>query len=50
MVHVTKGLKAAGEALGINLLDHIVFNHKGYCSLPGKRRNIAYLINSIGRS
>lgn len=29
---VTRQLKAAGELLGIGLLDHIIFNHKGYYS------------------
>ncbi len=29
---ITKQLKAAGEMLGIRLLDHIIFNHKGYYS------------------
>ena len=29
---ITKQLKAAGETLGIRLLDHIIFNHKGYYS------------------
>jgi len=28
----TQRLKAAGETLGIKLLDHIIFNHKGYYS------------------
>ncbi|MBW2108977.1 MAG: hypothetical protein JRI36_09975 [Deltaproteobacteria bacterium] len=31
-IAVTKQLKAAGETLGIKLLDHIIFNHKGYYS------------------
>jgi DNA repair protein RadC len=31
-VAVTKQLKAAGETLGIKLLDHIIFNHKRYHS------------------
>ncbi|OQY97617.1 MAG: hypothetical protein B6D35_14385 [Candidatus Brocadia sp. UTAMX2] len=31
-VEVTKQLRAAGETLGIKLLDHIIFNHKGYYS------------------
>lgn len=31
-VAVTKQLKDAGETLGITLLDHIIFNHKGYYS------------------
>ncbi|MBI4848738.1 MAG: DNA repair protein RadC [Nitrospirae bacterium] len=29
---ITKQLKSAGETLGIRLLDHIIFNHKGYYS------------------
>lgn len=29
---ITKQLKEAGETLGINLLDHIIFNHKEYYS------------------
>lgn len=29
---ITKQLKFAGETLGIRLLDHIIFNHKGYYS------------------
>jgi DNA repair protein RadC len=29
---ITKQLKAAGETLGIKLLDHIIFNHKEYYS------------------
>jgi DNA repair protein RadC len=29
---ITKQIKAAGEVLGINLLDHIIFNSKGYYS------------------
>ena len=31
-IEVTKQLKSAGEILGIKLLDHIIFNHKGYYS------------------
>jgi DNA repair protein RadC len=31
-IEVTKQLKSAGEILGIRLLDHIIFNHKGYYS------------------
>ena len=31
-IAVTKQLKSAGEILGIRLLDHIIFNHKGYYS------------------
>ena len=29
---ITKQLKAAGETLGIKILDHIIFSHKGYYS------------------
>ncbi len=29
---ITSQLKSAGETLGIRLLDHIIFNHKGYYS------------------
>lgn len=32
-VEITERLKAAGHTLGIKLLDHIIFNHKGYYSL-----------------
>jgi DNA repair protein RadC len=31
-IEITKQLKTAGETLGIKLLDHIIFNHKGYYS------------------
>jgi len=31
-IEITKQLKSAGETLGIKLLDHIIFNHKGYYS------------------
>jgi DNA repair protein RadC len=31
-IEVTKQLKAAGATLGIKLLDHIIFNHKGHYS------------------
>jgi DNA repair protein RadC len=31
-IEVTRRLKAAGETLGIKLLDHIIFNRKGYYS------------------
>jgi len=31
-IGISKQLKAAGEILGIKLLDHIIFNHKGYYS------------------
>jgi DNA repair protein RadC len=35
-VEITKQLKAAGETLGIKLLDHIIFNQKGYYSFLEK--------------
>lgn len=31
-LEITRQLKAAGETLGIRLLDHIIFNRKGYYS------------------
>jgi DNA repair protein RadC len=31
-IEITSQLKAAGETLGISLLDHIIFSHKGYYS------------------
>lgn len=31
-IEITKSLKKAGETLGIKLLDHIIFNHKGHYS------------------
>jgi DNA repair protein RadC len=31
-IRITKRLKAASEILGLNLLDHIIFNAKGYYS------------------
>jgi len=31
-VEITKKLRAAGETLGIKVLDHIIFSHKGYYS------------------
>jgi len=31
-IEITKKLKSAGDTLGIKLLDHIIFSHKGYCS------------------
>ena len=31
-IEITKHLKSAGETLGIKLLDHIIFNHKGHYS------------------
>jgi len=36
LAYVTKRLKAASETLGIKLLDHIIFNHKGYYSFLKK--------------
>jgi len=35
-IEITKRLKDAGETLGIKLLDHIIFNHKGYFSFLEK--------------
>jgi len=35
-IQITKRLKDAGETLGIKLLDHIIFNHKGYFSFLEK--------------
>jgi DNA repair protein RadC len=35
-LEITKQLKSAGEILGIKLLDHIIFNDKGYYSLLEK--------------
>lgn len=31
-ITVTHQLKSAGQTLGIQLLDHIIFNHRGYYS------------------
>ena len=31
-IEITMQLKSAGKTLGIKLLDHIIFNHKGYFS------------------
>ncbi len=31
-IEITRQLKSAGETLGIKLLDHIIFNHKGFFS------------------
>lgn len=31
-IEVTNRIKEAGKILGINLWDHIIFNHKGYYS------------------
>lgn len=35
-IAITQQLKAASETLGIKLLDHIIFNHKGYTSFLEK--------------
>ena len=35
-LEITKQLKSTGEILGIKLLDHIIFNEKGYYSLLEK--------------
>jgi DNA repair protein RadC len=35
-IQITKRLKDAGKTLGIKLLDHIIFNHKGYYSFLDK--------------
>jgi DNA repair protein RadC len=34
---ITRQLKSAGETLGIRLLDHIIFSHKGYYSFLENR-------------
>jgi len=31
-IEITKQLKSAGDTLGIKLLDHVIFNHKGHYS------------------
>ncbi len=31
-VEITRGLKTAGETLGIRVLDHIIFSRRGYYS------------------
>jgi len=31
-ITITQRLKTAGETLGIKLLDHFIFNHRGYYS------------------
>lgn len=36
-MEITKQLKSAGETLGIRLLDHIIFNHKGHYSFLENR-------------
>ncbi len=38
-IEVTEQLKAAGETLGIRLLDHIIFNQKEYYSFLEKDEN-----------
>jgi DNA repair protein RadC len=35
-IEITKQLKSAGEVLGIKVLDHMIFNDKGYYSLLEK--------------
>ena len=35
-IQVTKRLKEAAKILGLNLLDHIIFNSKGYHSFSEK--------------
>jgi len=35
-IEITRQLKSAGETLGIRLLDHIIFNHKGHYSFLEK--------------
>jgi DNA repair protein RadC len=35
-IEITKQLKSAGEIVGIRLLDHIIFNDRGYYSLLEK--------------
>ena len=35
-IEITAQLKSAGETLGIRLIDHIIFNHKGYYSFVEK--------------
>jgi len=37
-IAITRQLKSAGETLGIRLLDHIIFSHKGYYSF--KENNV----------
>jgi DNA repair protein RadC len=37
-IQITKRLKDAGKTLGIKLLDHIIFNHKGYYSFLEKEK------------
>jgi len=37
-LEITNQLKTAGETLGIKLLDHIIFNHKGYYSFLEERK------------
>ena len=38
-ITITRQLKSAGETLGIRLLDHIIFSHKGYYSFQKKEYN-----------
>jgi DNA repair protein RadC len=35
-LEITQQLKSSGEILGIKLMDHIIFNDKGYYSLLEK--------------
>jgi DNA repair protein RadC len=35
---ITRQLKSAGETLGIRLLDHIIFSHKGYYSFAENKQ------------
>ena len=37
-IQITKQLKDAGETLGIKLLYHMIFNHKGYYSFLEKEK------------
>jgi DNA repair protein RadC len=37
-IAITRQLKSAGETLGIRLLDHIIFSHKGYYSFQESDR------------
>ena len=37
-IAITRQLKSAGETLGIKLLDHIIFSHKGYYSFQESDR------------
>lgn len=37
-IAITRQLKSAGETLGIRLLDHIIFSHKGYYSFMENKK------------